>query len=215
MGAWVVYKDESGGTSLECQVTDERAVEAGSRCASILTWLPMAGLPAAWISRMARNGRRRERPDLQHAIRRSGFSPARGPLHTGGGRPRVLLFTLSPSASDQWIQVSIPWAEFRRVDWEEDAGQPLTGTVQVSGIAFGMPSKGRGTFWVDDIRLLGSGKWSARRKMPLKRNPIWSNPKQRKTLPGVASGCPSAAGRQRCPGRSGDDRALAQKIGEP
>lgn len=158
MGAWVVYKDESGGTSLECQVTDERAVEGGQSLrldfdVAADGWATCGVDFSDGADWSGANG-------LIFSMQSAGLdSPLHVDLYTleEDGRASYY-YTLSPSASDQWIQVSIPWAEFRRVDWEEDAGQPLTGTAQVSGIAFGMPSKGRGTFWVDDIRLLGSGE---------------------------------------------------------
>ncbi len=158
MGNWVAYKDESGGTTLDCQVTGDLASEGGQSLrldfdVAAEGWAT-CGVDFADGADWSGAG------GLTFSLRSEGLeAPLHVDLYTGQGDSRAsYYYSLSPSDSDQWSQVSIPWAEFRRVDWEEDAGQPLSSAAQVSGIAFGMPSQGRGTLWVDDIRLLGSGE---------------------------------------------------------
>ena len=65
-------------------------------------------------------------------------------------------YALSGLSASEWQAVAIPWLEFKRVEWEENGGQAFTLTDQVLGIAFGVPSQGKGTLWVDDLRLTGS-----------------------------------------------------------
>ena len=58
-----------------------------------------------------------------------------------------------------WAQVDIPWAEFTRVDWEEDAGTAFSPDKAVHALAFGFngldDGNNAGTIWVDDIGLAG------------------------------------------------------------
>ncbi len=56
-----------------------------------------------------------------------------------------------------WVEVRIPWTEFVRASWEEDAGTPFNKADQVTGLAFGFPEVmdgvNQGTVWVDNLQL--------------------------------------------------------------
>ncbi len=59
--------------------------------------------------------------------------------------------------SGHWQEFIVFWDEFRRVDWEENAGTPFTKTDQVTGFAFGfntpddMAEGFSGTLYIDDL----------------------------------------------------------------
>ncbi len=59
-----------------------------------------------------------------------------------------------------WALVEIPWAEFKRADWEADAGATFTKSGQILSIAFGFDgladSSNTGTIWIDDIQVSGA-----------------------------------------------------------
>ncbi|MBK8989740.1 MAG: hypothetical protein IPM39_27390 [Chloroflexi bacterium] len=62
-----------------------------------------------------------------------------------------------PDSVDNWIPVHLRWADFHRVDWEENAGAPFTDADRVSGLAFGFSTHpdttSNGVIWVDDLSL--------------------------------------------------------------
>jgi hypothetical protein len=62
-------------------------------------------------------------------------------------------FTLTPApeSMDGWVEARIPWIEFTRVDWEENAGAAFDGHDRVIGIGFGLT--GSGSIWVDELQL--------------------------------------------------------------
>ncbi len=59
----------------------------------------------------------------------------------------------------EWVQVHIPWADFKRVDWEENGGSPFTKPEQISRFAFGFSTPDNteiapsGTVYIDDFAL--------------------------------------------------------------
>ena len=73
-----------------------------------------------------------------------------------GQESYVYSIETTQAGADSWIQTSIPWSEFKRVDWEANAGTPFAKQAQVSGLAFGFGSQAIGTIWVDDLSLLGA-----------------------------------------------------------
>lgn len=77
-----------------------------------------------------------------------------------GQEAYVYTLATSPESEGAWERIDLSWDQFRRVDWEADAGTPFAKPDQVSGIAFGFstePDKSNiGTIWVDDLQLLGS-----------------------------------------------------------
>jgi len=158
MGNWQAYMEEGGGTRLDCQVTDEAASEGSLSLRLDFDvardgWATCGVDFAGGVDWSGAGG-------LAFMIQSAGMdAPLHVDLYAGEGDSRASYFyELMPQDSGAWTQVTIPWAEFRRVDWEENAGQPFEQAQRVSGIAFGMPSQGKGTLWVDDIRLMGSGE---------------------------------------------------------
>jgi hypothetical protein len=61
--------------------------------------------------------------------------------------------------SGNWYTFTIYWDEFKRVDWEENAGAPFAKTEQVTGLAFGFNTPENteiapiGTLYIDDLML--------------------------------------------------------------
>jgi hypothetical protein len=67
------------------------------------------------------------------------------------------VYEFTPNAGG-WQVYTVRWDEFKRVDWEENAGSPYDPSLPVGGIAFGIPSpegaeSSSGIFRVDDIAL--------------------------------------------------------------
>jgi hypothetical protein len=65
-------------------------------------------------------------------------------------------------SSGDWIQISLPWSSFHRVDWEAEAGSPFTKSDQISRLAFGFSNEGegdnQGTIWIDDLGWITVGE---------------------------------------------------------
>jgi len=78
------------------------------------------------------------------------------------GLNETYVYTLQTSAENTqgWVAYQLRWDDFKRVDWEENAGAPFAKPGQVTGLAFGIPSLSEaslsGAFWVDDVQLLGA-----------------------------------------------------------
>jgi hypothetical protein len=60
----------------------------------------------------------------------------------------------------QWSPVELAWAQFKRADWEEDAGTPFDDPAHIRGIAFGFGADPDGTstgkLWIDDIQVVSA-----------------------------------------------------------
>ena len=57
-----------------------------------------------------------------------------------------------------WATIEIPWADFKRAEWEADAGTAFNRPGQALAFGFGFSSgdsKNTGTLWVDSVHLLG------------------------------------------------------------
>ncbi len=66
-----------------------------------------------------------------------------------------------PESASGWVELSLPWEEFHRVSWEDQAGTPFEQRTQVNsvGLGFNTPpdAPNVGSIWIDDLRLLGAG----------------------------------------------------------
>ena len=61
---------------------------------------------------------------------------------------------LTAAMEGKWVQIGIPWQEFRRVDWEANPGSEFTNPQQISGLAFGFGTaedEVEGQIWIDDL----------------------------------------------------------------
>jgi hypothetical protein len=59
--------------------------------------------------------------------------------------------------SDVWVPYELRWEQFKRADWEENAGAAFEQPSAVTGLAFGFDSAQSGTFWIDDLGLFTPG----------------------------------------------------------
>jgi len=155
---WEIYLDEGGVTELSCAGDAERGYESGQ---SLQLQFTIAEDGWATCTHYF--------DDLQNWSAYQGLSFAVQSAATGGimhidlyaGSPdyqESYYYTLeTPAGSDDWTLITIPWQDFKRVDWEENAGAAFTRTDQVMGMAFGFPGTGSplnsGTVWVDQVRL--------------------------------------------------------------
>lgn len=81
-------------------------------------------------------------------------------LYTGTEEAResyVYVLETPPDSVNNWIPVHLRWADFHRVEWEENAGAPFAGADRISGMAFGFSTDTdtthSGVIWVDDLSL--------------------------------------------------------------
>jgi hypothetical protein len=164
---WEAFHDEGGATMLTCAPTSERASE-GMHSLQLAfdvaqdgwaTCARMFDSPQDWSVSQG----------LSFALQASAPGAAvHVDIYSGTGDQRESYYYAleAPADADEWSTVVIPWSSFQRVDWEENAGAAFAKPGQVSGIAFGFPSQGSGTLWVDDLKLLG-GAPDAEAEMPL------------------------------------------------
>jgi hypothetical protein len=65
--------------------------------------------------------------------------------------------TTTSEGAETWVPLAIRWSDFRRVDWEENAGATFEKPSRIHGLAFGFSAtegaRYTGTIWVDDLRL--------------------------------------------------------------
>ncbi|MEW6718782.1 MAG: hypothetical protein AB1345_14945 [Chloroflexota bacterium] len=58
---------------------------------------------------------------------------------------------------EDWVHYVIVWSEFKRAEWEENAGAAFTNPGQIIGMAFGMDgmedANTTGSLWIDDLKL--------------------------------------------------------------
>lgn len=157
---WEIYSDEGGTTQLSCAPSPDLASEGGqalqmqftiaedgwATCAhyfdDLQDWSGSEGF--LFMTRSAQPGA------IMHVDIYAGSPENQESYYT----------TLETSGSGEWEQIVIPWQDFKRVDWEENAGAPFANTDRVMGLAFGFPGIGSplnsGTIWVDDVRLAGA-----------------------------------------------------------
>jgi hypothetical protein len=158
--AWEAFFDEDGATHLTCAVVSEQpegthslqiefnvAKDGWATCARFFdnpqNWSTSSGLSFALRSDI---------PGVTSHV----------DIYVGQQDKRETYYYTFETLdkSNIWIPVSIPWEDFHRVEWEENAGTPFSKADRVAGIAFGFPSDGdhpgNGMLWVDNVRLLDS-----------------------------------------------------------
>ncbi len=152
---WEVYREEMDSLVMDCQKLD------GSLKLSF-------SIPAGGWGTCGH--------DFEASQDWSGFNGISFRLLTeqGGGRMHVDLYTGSgdirqsyvhemdiPATGSDWNQIEIPWQNFTRVAWEENAGAVFDQASEITGIAIGFPeiegTTNSGTIRVDDLQLLGEG----------------------------------------------------------
>ena len=160
LAGWQAFTDENGVTQLTCNI-DNQGVYAGG--GSLQMQFNIA--PDGWAT-CARY--------FDSAQDWSSFNGLSFALRSAepGSVMHVDLYAGTPESqesyyhtiemttgSDDWVMITIPWQDFKRVDWEENAGTPFSNTNNVLGIAFGYPGSSdplnSGTIWIDEVRLLG------------------------------------------------------------
>ncbi len=165
---WEPFHDESGATKLTCAPTSERASEGMQSLQMAFDvaqdgWATCGRTFDAAQDWSAGTG-------LSFMLRATspGTFMVHVDLYTGTDDQRESYFYALPAPveADDWTTMIIPWSGFHRVDWEENAGAVFDKPGQVTGVAFGIPSQGSGTLWVDDLKLLG-GATDVEAEMPL------------------------------------------------
>ncbi len=152
---WQAYKDESAETSIVCTPSADRAY-AGAKSMRIdyqialYTWAtcdltyenPQNWSEAEGISFYAYAEQEETRFNVD--------------LFTEG---KSYVYEGWVEGSGEWQEFIVFWDEFRRVDWEEDAGSPFTQPGHVEGLAFGFNTPDGveegfgGTLYIDELAL--------------------------------------------------------------
>lgn len=156
---WEGYFDEGGSTTLGCAVSEDQVFEGGKSLKMSFDvkrdgWATCGNIFDGTQNWSASQG-------LSLAVQ---LAAADSTIHVdvmaGSGEEReTYYYALDTSANNsEWVTLQIPWSDFKRVEWEENGGETFAKADQVQGIAFGVPSEGKGTLWVDDIRLMGSAE---------------------------------------------------------
>lgn len=156
---WRAYFDETSETRIVCAPTTETACN-GARSLQVDFDVPAAGWATCALSF----------DDAQDWRGAQGVSfnlhAEQGGLHFNvdiyaGDRdnPGTYVYTVEtpPESAAGWVQVTLRWDDFRRIEWEENAGMPLQDPAAIHGIEIGIsaledaPSTGR--LWIDDLTL--------------------------------------------------------------
>ena len=154
---WEGYFDEGGNTTLDCAVSNEEAFEG-----DISLKMSFDVKPDGWATCGVNFDSAQNWSESQGlAITAQGAASGAAvhvDVYAGSGDARETYYAEldTSTLSSEWVSLQILWAQFKRVEWEENGGETFTKADQVLGIAFGVPSEANGTLWVDDIRLLGS-----------------------------------------------------------
>ena len=155
---WEAYGDEATQTTISCAASADMAAGGMN---SLRIDFNIA--PNGWATCARFYGQLQDwssSDGLSLSLRAgAGALPVHIDLFAGPGDAResyVYSFETSPESASGWVNLSLRWEDFHRVDWEENAGSPFSKPAQISGFGFGFPSAENaytGTLWVDDIHL--------------------------------------------------------------
>jgi hypothetical protein len=155
---WQAFGDETGSTLIACSASTElpasgaQSLRVDFKVASD-GWATCAYFYENTQNWSASNG-------LTFSFRADAADlPIHFDLYSGSDEARetyVYSFESSPASVSHWVTISVPWQDFQRVAWEENAGAAFAKPEQVSGLAFGFPAAvnntSAGTIWVDDLQ---------------------------------------------------------------
>ncbi|MDX9991680.1 MAG: hypothetical protein RBS68_06470 [Anaerolineales bacterium] len=154
---WQAFTDDASPSSLTCAPV---SAKAKSGAASLQLDFDVA--PASWATCSLFF----DQPQDWSAAESLAFDLLAGATHfnvdlyVGVGDSRATYAYRAESlavTSETWVAYGIPWEQFQRVAWEENAGAAFNQPDQVSGIAFGFlsdPAENlRGQIWIDNLHL--------------------------------------------------------------
>jgi len=158
---WDAFTDEIGGTTMAC-VSDPGTVHGGTQA--------MRGDYKVGVNGWATCAHFYDSPQNWDASKGITFylhtakagQAMHVDLYAQAGDERetyVYAFETTPESVSGWVPIRLRWEDFRRVEWEANAGAPFSKIDQVAGMAFGLPSQdavSEGQFWVDDLALLAA-----------------------------------------------------------
>lgn len=156
---WEAFGDEAGNTSITCAASADMA-KGGAQSLRIDFnvvaggWATCAHFYDSAQDWSASNG-------LSFAFHAGAAGlPVHIDLYSGPDGARetyVYSFETASESASGWMPISLRWEDFRRVEWEENAGAAFSKPGQVSGLAFGFPSSESGNYtgsvWIDDLQL--------------------------------------------------------------
>lgn len=160
---WEVFDDGGGSTKIQCGAVPEQA-HGGAQAMRVEYNVAANGWATCGKYFEAQDWSagggltfylRSAEPDLTLHIDLYAAGPE--------GQNETYVYSIQTSVENtkDWVVYQLRWEDFKRVDWEENAGAPFSHPGQVTGVAFGIPSLSEktvaGTFWIDDLQLLGAG----------------------------------------------------------
>lgn len=154
---WEGYFDEGSNTTFNCAVSDEIAFEGETSLKMSFDVKPNGWATCGINFDSTQNWS--ESQGLSFTVQAAANDATiHVDVYAGSSDTRETYYAEMDTStlSTEWVTLQIPWAQLKRVEWEENGGQVFANPDQVLGIAFGVPSEGKGTLWVDDIRLLQS-----------------------------------------------------------
>ena len=153
---WEGFFDEGGRTTLNCETATDRAFAGAQSLKMSFDVMPDGWATCGVGFESIQNWSASE--GLNFAVQgEADGATIHVDVYAGSSDARETYYVDLDTSSlgTDWTILQIPWAQFKRVEWEENGGQVFAKPDQVLGIAFGVPSEGAGTLWVDDIQLAG------------------------------------------------------------
>jgi hypothetical protein len=152
---WEAFWDESTSTSLQCTVESEGGLSGGDLRIDYqiapYSWgtcglfydLPQDWSGADGVAFSMRSETSEGSLDID--------------LYAEGSEGResyVARIPITSEMEEDWSPVALAWEDFRRVDWEADAGSAFAKPELTSGLAFGFSVEDEeieGVIWIDDV----------------------------------------------------------------
>lgn len=155
---WQAFFDPSGNTSLGCQASNIQVLLGE---ASMQIEYDIASGSWATCSRFFSGSQDWSAAEglLFHMYPEQAGFDLHVDLYMGPDDARqTYLFPVSVDDAGSWIEVSIPWEQFARAEWEAEGG--VVDPTAISGLAYGFSVEGTerlsGTIYIDDVELMVS-----------------------------------------------------------
>lgn len=156
-GGWQTFWDQATATRLSCAPSTHQARQGAQALqldfdlppntwATCATWYdtPQDWSHAAGLTLALSAAQPGERLDVE--------------IYAGSPNETQETYLAAVTVAEEWTTIFLPWSDFQRVAWEENAGAPFAKPNQVLGLAFGLNSDGAsahrsGQIWVDELAL--------------------------------------------------------------
>jgi hypothetical protein len=193
---WEAFRDEAASSTITCAPVTEKA-SSGTKSMRI----EFKVAPGSWAT-CALSFDQPQNWSAAESLAFSLFSNSATfdvSLSAGSQEARetyVYAVKTVPGTSQTWVPFELRWEQFRRADWEENAGATFTRPDQISGITFGFSAPAdasrTGTLWVDNLHL------SSRKQSQTQPEPAQTQPQAVQTLSQTPQPAPTNPGLPLC-----------------